>query len=363
LEAWIDGVARTLVRQHISARARYESGLDRHADGSNVPAPIDPQARSRALLRSLLEEVPVPGREVLIRFDIEEQDMEAMVEELRRPEPTIRGQLNEARRILKEALDRHEARVRRETGTAAVVPIFGVIGLLQEFRDIQVPDDVRETVWERLRHLVDPGGGGGGGCGGDGGGPAAPAIPPAPSGAGVSSVAALGWNGPTAALAFLGLAGPVALGITIGALWDPLHGGHREHLEARAEATLAASTASASGALSSASAPSATSAASTQARRAAPIAVSDAASEDELMDRVHRALRDGHTDQALAACEEHARRYPRSSLASKRDVLWISALIRAGRRTEARQRIESYAAAHPDDPQADALRAQLDASP
>jgi outer membrane protein assembly factor BamD (BamD/ComL family) len=83
-------------------------------------------------------------------------------------------------------------------------------------------------------------------------------------------------------------------------------------------------------------------------------------SEDVLIERAGRALREGHVDQALFACEQHARFYPGGPLTSTRDPLWIAALLRAGRRAEASQRIEGYAAAHPNDPQVERFRAKLE---
>jgi hypothetical protein len=88
----------------------------------------------------------------------------------------------------------------------------------------------------------------------------------------------------------------------------------------------------------------------------APLSGSDVPSEDVLIERAGRALREGRIDEALVACEQHARLYPGGALTSTRDPLWIAALLRAGRRAEASQRIERYAAAHPYDPRMSAFR-------
>jgi hypothetical protein len=50
---------------------------------------------------------------------------------------------------------------------------------------------------------------------------------------------------------------------------------------------------------------------------------------------------------ALAAAEEHRRRFPGGGLAQEREVIAISALITLGRRDEAESRARSFAESYP----------------
>jgi hypothetical protein len=49
----------------------------------------------------------------------------------------------------------------------------------------------------------------------------------------------------------------------------------------------------------------------------------------------------------LARCDEHARAYPKGSMAQEREVLAIDALLRLGRRAEAEQRAARFEATYP----------------
>jgi hypothetical protein len=69
-----------------------------------------------------------------------------------------------------------------------------------------------------------------------------------------------------------------------------------------------------------------------------------------------RAATEASPGEALAALEEHARRFPRGVLAPERDYLAIKALHRLGRTAEARSRARDYAALHPSSPYVTAAR-------
>jgi hypothetical protein len=84
--------------------------------------------------------------------------------------------------------------------------------------------------------------------------------------------------------------------------------------------------------------------------RPKPVVSSDtpsAESEVQMLKRAQDALR---TDpaRALAACNEHAARYPRGDLAQEREVLAVDALTRLGRNDQAVRRAQAFVAAHPD---------------
>lgn len=96
----------------------------------------------------------------------------------------------------------------------------------------------------------------------------------------------------------------------------------------------------------------------------APRAVPSAAPEDTLgaesaLVAKARANVDRDPAAALAALDEHARRFPNGELAPERDFLAIKALKREGRVDEARQRARAYATKHPSSPYAPAVQAIL----
>ncbi len=66
--------------------------------------------------------------------------------------------------------------------------------------------------------------------------------------------------------------------------------------------------------------------------------------------------------RTLALCREHARRFPRGLLAQEREVLAIDALIRLGRTSDATQRAQAFAAAHPSSPHRRRIDALLGAA-
>lgn len=66
--------------------------------------------------------------------------------------------------------------------------------------------------------------------------------------------------------------------------------------------------------------------------------------------------------RTLALCREHARRFRRGLLVQEREVLAIDALIRLGRTTDATQRAQAFAAAHPSSPHRRRIDALLGAA-
>jgi hypothetical protein len=70
--------------------------------------------------------------------------------------------------------------------------------------------------------------------------------------------------------------------------------------------------------------------------------VAPAPPEATLLSRAHNELLSGSPERALATTAEHARAYPRGALAQERDVIAIEALVKLGRRDEARRRAASF---------------------
>ena len=84
---------------------------------------------------------------------------------------------------------------------------------------------------------------------------------------------------------------------------------------------------------------------STASARPEPVAPSEP--EATILARAHDELLRGAPEKALATTNEHARGYPKGMLAQEREVIAIEALVRLGRRDEARRRADSFHRAYP----------------
>ena len=82
--------------------------------------------------------------------------------------------------------------------------------------------------------------------------------------------------------------------------------------------------------------------------KVAPKPVEPVDAERLLIDQARTALDRGSIEEALGALEDCARRFPNGELAEEREVLWIQAANRAGRKSEARERAAAFAAQHPE---------------
>jgi len=76
-------------------------------------------------------------------------------------------------------------------------------------------------------------------------------------------------------------------------------------------------------------------------------AASNLATESALVERARTALGRGDATAALAAVDEHARRFPQGTMTEERDAVRIQALALAGRRDEARLRARDFRARFP----------------
>jgi len=74
---------------------------------------------------------------------------------------------------------------------------------------------------------------------------------------------------------------------------------------------------------------------------------SSLADEQALVDRARAALARGRAPDALAAVDEHQRRFPRGRLAEEREILAIQALVAAGRSADARLRAARFRTTFP----------------
>jgi hypothetical protein len=251
------------------------------------------------------------------------------------PVGTAKTRLRLARKSVKAAWTRYKARERHAEQRSNVVPILGPLTFMEAGR--QVPPlsaERRARIWSGLQAQI---GGGGGDEGGDGGPPPSTQRPAFA-------------NVPTTARRLLRAALLVGAGLVLGALWDPLHRLRSSSPEPTAPlapelvAAPAPPTTAPSATPSSSPAPATRSAASTGASAAPPVDV-----EAALMDRANRALNAGQIDLALSLLQEHATRYQGAGrLAVRRETYWITALLRAGRKVEARARLQAFEARYPN---------------
>ena len=92
----------------------------------------------------------------------------------------------------------------------------------------------------------------------------------------------------------------------------------------------------------------------TTARTAARTAPRASATADEgpeaevkLVQRAQDALRGGRAPEALALCNDHARRFPNGMVTQECEVIAVEALVKTGRKDEARRRADRFKARFP----------------
>jgi TolA-binding protein len=76
--------------------------------------------------------------------------------------------------------------------------------------------------------------------------------------------------------------------------------------------------------------------------RAAPVDAGSAEDEVKLVTRAQIALRDGRPAEALALCNDHARQFPKGSVTQECEVIAVDALVKTGRKDEARRRADRF---------------------
>lgn len=189
-------------------------------------------------------------------------------------------------------------------------------------------DEVRARMRLRLANALPPPGGGGGDEGG---------VPPAPKGGGVGLPRAPLW----------------AVGAAL------VIGGAAGYLVPRAPEVRAVYIESPRPAASTPAAPlvvtSAPSLAAIELKDLPTVATASAparagnelAAERALLDVARTALGRGDGPNALAACDEHGRKFPRGALAEEREAIAVQALVLEHRAEEAKARAERFRKSHP----------------
>jgi RNA polymerase sigma factor (sigma-70 family) len=336
VKAWVAGISFKVARRKGRQYARDAARLDYGVDPTLIAAPDeDAGTRERVqedLVLSLIEEIDNDQqREVIILHYLAEQTIPEIVADLKRPEGTVKWQIQAGLRAMEAALRRRKAL------GAAVLPLFGVVGLLESLRYIKAPDGVRARVRERLRDL---------GCGG-GGGPIAPGMPPAPSPGTLARAATRTWGG--TAVTILGMVALVEAGLIAGLLVER----RRASVEARPDTVAAAVTGTPNAPPAPSAAPSAGPTPASTATAPAPMrdpSAADFDAETFILAQAEGALAEGRVKEALKGIEDHARRWHGGgALAQTRETL--------------RADVERYMAAHPNEPQVVELRAHPKGTP
>jgi RNA polymerase sigma-70 factor (ECF subfamily) len=360
LRGWLGAIAN-----RIAAKARRRegrrvvttgAGLDVLDDGVDaVDVDLDHEIASADEVHRVMQDVDPDLRFVFLQHHMADVPLTEIAEHLGVPLGTASTRLRLSRAAVKAAWTRYKAKERHAERCSNVVPILGPLTFMQAGRQIPpVSDEVRARVWAGIQKRI----GGGGGGGGDGPPPESPSSA-APRSAPQSLRAAVGTHAGKA----LTLAVAIGVGVVLGAVWDPLH---RPAVSVapppptRAEIMTAAperpASAPGSPATSTPAAPTATPAAGAPPPSSSAVVVD---LDNVLVDRASTALQAGQFDRALASVQDHAARFPGSRRAHDREVVWIAALLRVGRTTEARARLARFEVAYPQSPRLDVFRKAL----
>lgn len=350
LTAWLGAIAVNVAAKYRASARRSPVAQDERRDseepGHQRLSDVEVRAADRDLVLRLLEDVEPERRAVLVMHEIDDVPIPEVASALAIPEGTAYTRLRAARHEFERAHRRMQERERSGAARTAMLPMLMPTALLQtEGLVPPMPADVFGRIWSRLSAALGfP----------SGSGHAGPADTASPVGHGAAHAFAGAKLGGA-------LAGALALGAVLGALLDPLHRQPSEPVVLAAEPSAPqqqAATAPTAAEATSATAAVATSTPSS-VPHALPPAEPDAAAERALLTKATSALASGDSASAIGALQEHARRFPRGVLAEEREVYWISALLRAGRRDEARGRVERLARSNPNHPRLAEFRRAL----
>ncbi len=332
LTGWLGAIAVKVAKRWRPRRdvASVET-LDQEQASTEAALVGDPeQAIAEAdELQHLLDELDPDLCFLLLTHHRDGVPIAEIAEHLGEPEGTIKSRLSTARKEFRAAWRRQKARDAR--AGAQVLSILGPLRLLEADREPPpLPDGVHEKVWNGIQRAIHGGGGGGGGEDGGGGRPTPPDLRPAPSPAVAAGTVAVKLGTLTALVA----AGTFVAGVIVGALVDPSHRSRAPSDTATARIERVITAAPPVSAPTAAAAPSALTASSTSALPAvAPSAPASALQS-----------RQGHVP--LSNAEE-------------RETMWITALLRAGRIGEARERFAVFERLYPGSPRLEEFRAAL----
>lgn len=345
LQAWLRGIARFIALRHGAKQRRTVlledmPGMEQEAAKMAGEAQLDQERRTilQQLFLRLLDSLAPERRDVFVMHELEDMTIPEIAAELGIPAGTATTRLRLAREDMKAALERLKASQRGGGALGALTLAL----MLEVEREIPpLPPGMAARVLARLQ--------GAAGAPGPGSGP----------GSGPESDAVAGVVKQGATLLARGAAGPLLLaaGIALGTLWHPR--------EAPASPPSAAPSASVVPAAAETPSPPPSVSVATNAELApdaGPLsrAADDEAEETSLLRKASSALAAGDPAAALAAVDEHARRFHGGRHVEEREGYRILALVRAGRRAEARDRVQRFARIYPASRRLDALRGLTD---
>ena len=369
--AWLYGILHNHLLRYRERRAR-----ERHRfvpayedEGAEPDAMADPAwdalellmfDEKRRLAHQLYREIPFELLTVLIAHDLDELTLREIAEQQGVSISTVHDRYNAAHRKLQAAFKRWQAKHRNRG--VLVLPL-GVAALLDADRTVpDVPDGVREHLWQRFSRAAVPAQGGESArLRGDDRRPspissAAGGLERA--GAAMDPAEQNGKRAPSFKLASsLPVLGALAVGLVGGAgihaalTRAPASAAHDEAPVPAGSTAFAAVEQAAAPSISAKTAASAarSSTAPPSAGRAGPVAVDSEMllREEAAFDTARAAFVQGNMAAAIGALALHARDFPRGQHAPERDKMWIDALIGLGRKDEACTRAESFRRAYP----------------
>jgi RNA polymerase sigma factor (sigma-70 family) len=349
LRGWLGSIAANVARKFRQREERSMETPEAQPDAQDEAFDLEKEVASAEEVRRVLQEVDPDLCFVFVQHDLTEVPIAEVAKHLGIHENTAKTRLRLARKAVKAAWLRHKARERRTDERSNVVPIVGPLSFMEAARQIPEVPEAQARVWARLQEHIRRGGGPDGPESGPGSS-APPLVTPEPR-------AALASPAGIAAGAILTL----AAGVVIGAVWDPRHRPSRG-------ATLTPAPTSIPIVVASAEAQPAPLPAAVATETPAPSAAPTPSTNERidldsvLVDRAETALRAKQVDRALASVQEHAARFHGGGKrAHDREVVWIAALIQAGRMDEARKRLARFEALFPASPRLEGFRRALGA--
>jgi RNA polymerase sigma-70 factor, ECF subfamily len=349
---WLFAIAHNVAGKFRYREARrmdkVEPDLDDTGDDIADPFDLEGAVASEDEVRRLLDQLEPELRIVFIMHDIDRAPSSEVAEALGIKHGTAKTRIRLARQRVREAW----ARLHRET-RSNVVAIGGPMTFMEAGRQVPpISAERRARIWQGIQDRI---GGGDGGDGDDG----QPTENPR-RGPGVRAYPA------GQAVALLLTAG---LGVVVGAVWDPLHRPRGSELAATVATSVAAPPPppppSAPPVVSEPSDPRPPGPNQGPPQGASSTSASAATLDAEaaLMDRANALLSDGSYSEAIAACRQHAARFPGGRLLEQRETCWLLALMRSGRTTEARARLPAFETRFPQSAVLKGIRQTLGDAP
>jgi len=320
---WLHGIAFHVAKRYLAlARHHREVLMDEEVerpDSARDPERLAEAEQDRELLIELMQAIDVDRRVVLAMHDLDGIAMIHVARELRISLSAGYKRLETARRELTAAAARHDAKERRTAKLGAVVAVpFDLTTFLDADRHVpEAPGGVRARVWSRLQGALALGGAGAtGGLG---------ALAPSPAGV------APGLAVKAAPHVALFVAGAIAGAAGLYAAMRVQHAAPRPAVEAMtAQAAPAPAAVSDSGERDAGTVPAPATAGTAVVMVTTPTTPAPSRSEDEgaLIQQARMAYAHGDLRSALAALDEHARRFRAGRMAADREALRAQVLQR-----------------------------------